>query len=69
MPRSHGEAAFGGMAPDLRNHGKAVRMVIDDPNNGDVFTACVEQVLAPELSLGGAVFLGNQSSERTPPPR
>ena len=48
----------------LRHHGISAPMVIDEPMDGDVFLAYVEQVLVPTLLPGEIVILDNLSSHK-----
>ena len=48
----------------LRRDGISAPMVIDEPMDGDVFLAYVEQVLVPTLSPGEIVVLDNLGSHK-----
>ncbi len=48
----------------LRHRGISAPMVIDEPMDGDVFLAYVEQVLVPTLSPGEIVILDNLGSHK-----
>lgn len=48
----------------LRRTGISAPMVIDEPMDGDVFLAYVEQVLVPTLSPGEIVILDNLGSHK-----
>jgi len=48
----------------LRRGGVSATMVIDEPMDGDVFLACVEQVLVPTLSPGEIVIRDNLASHK-----
>jgi len=50
----------------LRRGGISAAMVIDEPMDGDVFLAYVEQVLVPTLSPGEIVILDNLGSHKIP---
>jgi transposase len=50
----------------LRRRGISAAMVIDEPMDGDVFLAYVEQVLAPTLLPGEIVVLDNLGSHKVP---
>ena len=50
----------------LRRGGISATMVIDEPMDGDVFLAYVEQVLVPTLLPGEIVVLDNLSSHKVP---
>jgi transposase len=50
----------------LRRSGISATMVIDEPMDGDVFLAYVEQVLAPTLLPGEVVILDHLSSHKVP---
>lgn len=50
----------------LRKGGISATMVIDEPMDGDVFLAYVQQVLAPTLCLGEIVILDNLGSHKVP---
>lgn len=50
----------------LRRRGISAPMVIDEPMDGDVFLAYVEQVLAPTLAPGEIVILDNLGSHKIP---
>jgi len=49
----------------LRRGGLSASMVIDEPMDGDIFLAYVEQVLAPTLLPGEIVILDNLGSHKT----
>ena len=48
----------------LRRGGISAAMVIDEPMDGDVFLAYLEQVLVPTLSPGDTVILDNLGSHK-----
>ena len=48
----------------LRKRGISATMVIEEPMDGDVFVAYVEQVLVPTLSPGDVVILDNLGSHK-----
>lgn len=48
----------------LRRRGISATMVIDEPTDGDVFLAYVEQVLIPTISPGEIVILDNLASHK-----
>lgn len=50
----------------LRRDGISAPMVINEPIDGDVFLAYVEQVLVPTLSPGEMVILDNLGSHKIP---
>jgi transposase len=50
----------------LRRRGISATMVIDEPMDGDVFLAYVEQVLVPTLVPGEVVILDNLGSHKVP---
>ena len=50
----------------LRRTGISAAMVIDEPMDGDIFLAYVEQVLVPTLVPGEIVILDNLSSHKLP---
>jgi transposase len=50
----------------LRRGGISATMVIDEPMDGDVFLAYVEQVLVPTLAPGEIVILDNLGSHKVP---
>lgn len=50
----------------LRRRGISATMVIDEPMDGDVFLAYVQQVLVPTLSPGEIVILDNLGSHKVP---
>ncbi len=50
----------------LRSCGISAPMVIDEPMDGDVFLAYVEQVLVPTLAPGEIVILDNLGSHKVP---
>lgn len=49
----------------LRRSGLSAAMVIDEPMDGDIFLAYVEQVLVPTLRPGEIVILDNLGSHKT----
>jgi len=50
----------------LRRSGISATMVLDEPMDGDVFLAYVEQVLVPTLTPGEIVILDNLGSHKVP---
>jgi transposase len=50
----------------LRRGGISATMVIDEPMDGDIFLAYVEQVLVPTLIPGEIVILDNLASHKIP---
>lgn len=48
----------------LRSTGVVAPLVLDGPMTGEVFLACAEQVLAPCLSPGDVVVLGNLAAHK-----
>lgn len=50
----------------LRRGGLSAAMVIDEPMDGDIFLAYVEQVLVPTLHPGDVVVLDNLAAHKQP---
>jgi transposase len=63
-PLSHGKTTT--FVGALRRDGISATMVIEEPMDGDVFLAYVEQVLVPTLKPGEIVILDNLSSHKVP---
>ncbi len=69
--RGHGSAPYGHwqittFVGALRRRGISATMAIDEPMDGDVFLAYVEQVLVPTLVPGEVVILDNLGSHKVP---
>lgn len=62
MPHGHWRTTT--FVAGLRLSGMDAPMVLDGPINGEIFTAYVEQVLAPTLRAGDIVIMDNLGSHK-----
>jgi transposase len=61
---SHGHWLTTTFVAGLREDGIVAPLVMDGPLRGEVFRACVEQMLAPSLRPGDVVVLDNLASDK-----